>query len=47
MLGQGYAANYTALGKLLRLQFIAKAAAGTQLELDALKIAADQLREVS
>lgn len=42
---EGYAANYTALGKLLRLQFIAKAAAGTQLELDALKIAADQLRE--
>ena len=43
---QAYAINYTGHGKTARLQFVAKQAAGSQLELDALRMAADELRKV-
>ena len=44
---QAYASHYTGLGRTARLQFIAKQASGSQLELDALKMAADELKKVS
>ena len=42
---QSYAASYTSMGKILRLLHIAKATPGTHLELEALKLAADQLKQ--
>lgn len=43
---QAYIANYTGHAKVNRLIFIAEKAAGQRLELDALKLAADELKKV-
>ncbi len=43
---QAYASNYTGHAKVNRLIFIASKTAGTPLELEALRLAAEQLRKV-
>ena len=43
---QAYAANYTGHAKIDRLLFVAKASEGRPLELDALKMAVDALKQV-
>lgn len=42
---QGYAANYTAFGKVNRLLHIARQTQGSPLELESLRLAADQLKQ--
>mmetsp|Transcript_618 Transcript_618/g.1507 ORF Transcript_618/g.1507 Transcript_618/m.1507 type:complete len:92 (-) Transcript_618:8-283(-) len=42
---EAYIANYSSHTKIDRLEFIAEAAAGTPLELDALRIAATELKK--
>lgn len=44
-LAQAYAASYSSLGKLYRLNFIASAATGA-LQLEAMRLAVDELRKV-
>ena len=43
---QAYASSYTGHARVARLLFIAGKTAGTQMELEALRLAADQLRKV-
>ena len=43
---QAYASSYTGHARVARLLFIAGKTAGTQMELEALHLAADQLRKV-
>lgn len=47
LLFQGYIANYTGHTKIDRLVFIANKSAGTPLEVEALKIAHDELKKVA
>ena len=44
-LAQAYAASYSGLGKLYRLNFIASTATGA-LQLEAMRLAVDELRRV-
>ena len=43
---QAYASSYTGHARVARLLFIAGKTAGTQMELEALRLVADQLRKV-
>lgn len=43
---QSYIGNYSSHTKVDRLEFIANKSAGTQMELDALRLAADELKKV-
>ena len=43
---QAYASSYAGHARVARLLFIASKTAGTQMELEALRLAADQLRKV-
>lgn len=43
---QGYAANYSAHGKINRLAFIASKSDDASIQLDALRLAADELQNV-
>lgn len=43
---QAYASSYAGHARVARLLFVAGKTAGTQMELEALRLAADQLRKV-